>query len=766
MSSSIPSSGPAVLNFDFHKAITRKERSSRYLRTAIDYCAQKLGREATEEFLAEIGIQTDSSIYKHIYDDENWNSYDLEVYVYDRMKDKFPDPYQAIWEFGVASGSGHLDQKDTLFAFKILMAPVPVIVRKASEHTERMSLISECRAHMIPRNETSKKGLRGAVLHFDYTRLPENFKYPHWTSIVAGYGIVYGLFAIRKGLQETDLKITHWPNLPSDLPHFRGRRYTFDRLTKDVIDAQTGAIVANAKDGAFEIDGVMFNHQTEAIASFEYRPESLGKRIARATYQRPRLKREQSLREMRDQLIKELSIEHQAQLARYERELSEKMAEIQALKVQQDGDYFLTSLLTKPLIVGRNSSKAVTTEFIVHQKKTFEFRNHRSELGGDICVTDNVSLQNRNYTVFVNGDAMGKSMQGAGGALVLGVVYNAYISRTRFSKHQQKKSPELWLRDCYYELQNVFISFDGSMFISVVMGLIDEATGMMYFINAEHPSTVLLRDGRASFIEKDLTLRKIGTPGEEDHIQIQTFQLQSGDMIIAGSDGRDDLEIGRKNDTRIINEDEEAFLRRVEDGRGDLTLIVERLQEHGILTDDLSLLKIGYHSRVPTLLPDVDGEYRDRFRDATHLLRSGDMAQGLVVLEELKRSFPDHPETARYLGRVFYKLKEYEKAIREMEPYFLRNPGDTELAYLLSLSHKRLGQYDRAVEYGEKVVLREPRSLNYVVNLADLYRMQNNPERMQELIARARDIDPEDSKLLRLEQILENVPAHAQSLES
>ncbi|MCB1317834.1 MAG: SpoIIE family protein phosphatase, partial [Leptospiraceae bacterium] len=470
--------------FDFHHAITKKERSSRYLRTAIDYFTRVKGAEACDAFLNRIGLSRESSVFKHIYDDENWNSYALEVYLYDRLKDEFEDPYKAIWEFGVASGSGHLDQKDTLFAFKIKVAPVPIIVKKASEHTERMSLISQCHASWLDRNQIESRGKKGVALHFNYTRLPEGFDYPHWTSIVAGYGIVYGLFAFRKGLKETELKITHWPNLPSDLPSYNGKVYAFDKQTKNIIESESGKVIANAKDGPFELDGTMFNHHYEAICQFEYRPEPVWTRIARNTYQRPRIKREQALREMRDEIIRDLSVEHQAQLARYEKELSEKMAEIQALKIQQDGDYFLTSLLTKPLIVNRNESETVQSEFIVRQKKRFEFRNRKSELGGDICVVNNIQLQGRRYTAFVNGDAMGKSMQGAGGALVLGVVYNAFVTRTMFSGHQQNKAPEVWLRDCYYELQNVFISFDGSMFISVVMGLLDEISGVMYYINA------------------------------------------------------------------------------------------------------------------------------------------------------------------------------------------------------------------------------------------------------------------------------------------
>ncbi len=77
------------------------------------------------------------------------------------------------------------------------------------------------------------------------------------------------------------------------------------------------------------------------------------------------------------------------------REVREKMEEVQRLKVQQDGDYFLTSLLAAPLFYNANKSRRVSTQFLIQQKKTFEFRNREGELGGDICVSGNLRLGTR-----------------------------------------------------------------------------------------------------------------------------------------------------------------------------------------------------------------------------------------------------------------------------------------------------------------------------------------------------------------------------------
>ncbi|HNH07449.1 MAG TPA: HAMP domain-containing protein, partial [Leptospiraceae bacterium] len=127
-------------------------------------------------------------------------------------------------------------------------------------------------------------------------------------------------------------------------------------------------------------------------------------------------------------------------------QLNKSLQEVQTLKIAQDGDYYLTSLLLSPLQPNNNRSSRIKTEFLIEQKKKFTFRKWDSEIGGDICITDTIKLLNKEYTVFINGDAMGKSIQGAGGALVLGVVFNAGLMRSRVEKYQGIH-PEAWLKE-------------------------------------------------------------------------------------------------------------------------------------------------------------------------------------------------------------------------------------------------------------------------------------------------------------------------------
>ena len=121
-------------------------------------------------------------------------------------------------------------------------------------------------------------------------------------------------------------------------------------------------------------------------------------------------------------------------------------------------------------------------------------------------------------------------------------------------------------------MHKVFSSFDGSMLMSIVMGLLDPANGTVYFINAEHPFTALYRDGKASFLEEDVPLRKLGTTIISTNVNVKVEKIEEGDAIVMGSDGRDDPLLGHDEDgNRIINEDENVFL-EIFGEKGDLPM--------------------------------------------------------------------------------------------------------------------------------------------------------------------------------------------------
>ncbi|AOP32457.1 serine/threonine protein phosphatase [Leptospira tipperaryensis] len=449
-------------------------------------------------------------------------------------------------------------------------------------------------------------------------------------------------------------------------------------------------------------------------------------------------------------------------------EVQEKMEEVQRLKVQQDGDYFLTSLLAKPLFYNANKSKLVNTEFVLKQKKQFEFRGKHSDLGGDICVTGNLRLGTpdsyKRYTMAMNGDAMGKSMQGAGGALVMGVVMNSIMARSAANNRILDKTPVEWLSEVYQEIHSVFKSFNGSMVISATIFLIEEETGKCSYFNAEHPFTVLYRDGKASFLEEGLQLRKLGLDSEFD-FQIRTFELKKGDVLILGSDGRDDIDLTPEETVRTINEDENLFLRNVEKGKGNLEDIEVEIRKYGELTDDLSMLKVEF--QLEKKKDELDEMFTggDRievalnpdaiYEDAKQLYKNGKVDQALELLKTGYTHDTANQKINKLLGLLSFKGKDYSTAIEVLDNYLKTDPGLHEYWFYLSIANKKVGKYDHALHASLKLKEIQPDNLSNLINLSDIYRLMDQFDLAEEVANQIMHLDPGNQNGERLLKLIE-----------
>ncbi|TGL86813.1 tetratricopeptide repeat protein [Leptospira congkakensis] len=463
------------------------------------------------------------------------------------------------------------------------------------------------------------------------------------------------------------------------------------------------------------------------------------------------------------------------------KELQEKMDEIHRLKVQQDGDYFLTSLLAKPLFFNANKSDNIRCDFFVHQKKTFEFRNKTGDLGGDICITGNLKLGKpddfRRYTMVMNGDAMGKSMQGAGGSLVMGVVMNSIVARSAGNKRILNRTPEEWLTDVYEEVNAVFKSFSGTMVISATVMLIEDESGKTWYFNAEHPYSILYRDGKASFIEEELKLRKLGLDSEYP-FEVQTFQLLPGDQLILGSDGRDDIDLTPDEDVRTINEDETMVLRFVEEADGDIYEIEKLVKKTGDITDDISMLSVIFKSEKSPISHspekddlsqqpvddffDTPGDDWDEaltatgaFEEGKILYQNGEIERAITVMKKAFLGDPSNQKLNKFLGLVSYKGKEYDIAAKVLTEFLKENEGSGEYWYYLAMSEKKLGNYESALKAAQEALKYDSENFQNLINLADVSRLLGNVDRAVTYVTRAQSIDPTNKNVLKLSKLLE-----------
>ncbi|TGN10244.1 SpoIIE family protein phosphatase [Leptospira ilyithenensis] len=487
-----------------------------------------------------------------------------------------------------------------------------------------------------------------------------------------------------------------------------------------------------------------------------------------------------SIKEARKEL-EDYAVNLEKKVKERTREVQEKMDEVQKLKIQQDGDYFLTSLLAKPLFFNANKSKLVPTEFVIHQKKKFEFKSKTADLGGDICITGTLKFGKpedyKTYIMTLNGDAMGKSMQGAGGALVMGVVINAIMSRSASNKKVLDMKPEEWLTDIYYEVNSVFKSFNGTMVISATVLLIEEKSGEMFYFNAEHPATILYRDGKASFIEQELLLRKLGQESEFA-FQVYKYQLEPGDIIILGSDGRDDINLTPNSKTRTINEDEFAILRTIEKTKGNIFKMEEALKEIGEITDDLSFLRVDFHRQeireeiqniqeepISSKFEHEELEMRDDedsllditevYRQSKQLYQEGQVNEALAVLTKAHSVEPTNQKLNKLFGLMSFKGKDYATAVEVINHYLQMDPDTEEMWYYLSLSQKKMGRYLSSLEASKRVYQLHPDNINNLVNLSDLNRLTGNYDEAKVLSEKALELDPENQNARKILKYLE-----------
>ena len=438
------------------------------------------------------------------------------------------------------------------------------------------------------------------------------------------------------------------------------------------------------------------------------------------------------------------------ELARSQRRAEFALARSEELKQRQDGDYYLTSLLTGPLSANSVSRPDLNVRMLVQQKKEFAFRGRDARLGGDLCCAHEIVLAGRPYVAFANADAMGKSMQGAGGALVFGTVFTAIVERTQATARSRTVFPERWLKECYQELQSVFSTFEQRMLVTAVFGLVDPLVGLVYFLNADHPHPVHLHGNVGKYSGSTL-VDKIGQTTEPGPLHVQTCLLEPGDTFVTASDGRDDvLDAGGT----MLEMDELRFLELVTDGAGEPERILALLGAPQ-LTDDLSILAIGW-SGVRTSASVVD----DLLRDCGHVVPE-------VARDPLgattRRGGP--ARMARHVLATLLRRREFERAADWARRLTEELPWESEFLFLAALAAKRTRGADgleSAADFGERKRLRDPRHLRNLVNLSDIQRLLGNSQRAHLLAREALLLDPACVDARRILDLISESPETAQ----
>jgi serine phosphatase RsbU (regulator of sigma subunit) len=422
------------------------------------------------------------------------------------------------------------------------------------------------------------------------------------------------------------------------------------------------------------------------------------------------------IKKLRDshQELENKVVERTLQLEAKTEQLEKLYKDVLEIKARQDCDFYLTSLLVEPLGANRARDTGVIIDFLVDQKKKFHFRGQLKSIGGDICGADTIVLQGETYTAFLNADAMGKSIQGAAGALIVGSIFDAILKRSKLQQTETNKYPEAWLKEAFIELQKVFESFKGGMMISLILGLICNRTGTLYHINAEYPCPVLLRRGTAQFITSTPFMRVgigpefLSGPGYRP-LRVEVMQLEHADILLSGSDGRDDILMEIAGDVQM-NRDDSQFLQIVQTHGGDLEAVFAALQELGNLSDDISLMRarVDLPHRVPPKLGMEGRALVRRYR------KQSNPAERRLLLRKLVDSGIKAGWLKKRLAIEACRERQYEPALAYAEEYCHDYPVDDAMLFLSAQLNAKIGNIDAAAALADRLLNRNPESSAYL----------------------------------------------------
>ena len=387
-----------------------------------------------------------------------------------------------------------------------------------------------------------------------------------------------------------------------------------------------------------------------------------------------------------------------------ESKLSLSLDAVTTLKNHQDGDYFLTSLLVSPLTANRVKSLNTTVDIFIQQKKKFQYNNHKGEIGGDFCLADSIFLRQKKYIVLMSADAMGKSIQGASGALIIGTILQLLLDRTTKIINNQDLLPERWLRKAFAELDSVFDTLSGRMQVSFILALYDERFGVLYKMNVEHPQGIHQSGDTFRIMKDQVVLHKLGSGLPQKPLTLDVVQLSEGDSIYFGSDGKDDILLEKSEDNPIYNEDPIFFMNMLSQANGNLNETYSIIQSKGEIIDDFSILKLSIRE-IPFKSDAGFQLLQEKFSHWGCELNSRDNIEKRIL-----STVKTHMKNKRY--PIAFGLAELAASTFPMNIQFFM---------LAAHCARKNDEFNKAIDFGEALVLRGVEKSENYLNLARSY---------------------------------------------
>jgi tetratricopeptide (TPR) repeat protein len=101
-----------------------------------------------------------------------------------------------------------------------------------------------------------------------------------------------------------------------------------------------------------------------------------------------------------------------------------------------------------------------------------------------------------------------------------------------------------------------------------------------------------------------------------------------------------------------------------------------------------------------------------------------------------------------------FKERDYARAVEILGAYLAHDPGIEDFWLYLSISNKRTGDYEQALDAAKRVYSMNPDRVINLINLADIHLKLGDSAQAREFVDRALNIDPQNRQARTLQASL------------
>jgi tetratricopeptide (TPR) repeat protein len=109
----------------------------------------------------------------------------------------------------------------------------------------------------------------------------------------------------------------------------------------------------------------------------------------------------------------------------------------------------------------------------------------------------------------------------------------------------------------------------------------------------------------------------------------------------------------------------------------------------------------------------------------------------------------------RELAKLYIKTKEYEKAVQHAEKYSSIRPFDSDFLYYIAFAYKKNEKYEFALDFSERLRLRNPKHLKNLLLLAECYISLENFKKAQSTINCLLELDSGHPRAIQIAALIQ-----------